>query len=348
MKKMITMAVLFALLLLSGCKPAGEAKRVVLTAGLRDDEVFRIENMSCSLAEAMTVLVNMQSQYETTFGDGIWEVELGNVSLENKVKDNALSHLARIKSMNLLAMRQGVSLDETEAGKAKEAAVAYFESLNEAEKEVLNISLEEVEAMYREYALADRIYHEIIKDINPEISDDEARTITVEQICFKTYANDGTGTRIEYSEKDKLDVYNRAREVLLLAKQPDADFTQLVLDYSEEEKGTYSFGKGETESTFEEAAFNLETGQISDIIETTDGYYILKCISTFDKEETDANKVLIVEKRKDEVFGEEYESFAKNLIYVFNDKLWESVALPEDENLQTGNFFVVYDRYFAE
>lgn len=348
MKKRMIMAVLLALLFLSGCKAEGEPTRVVLTAGLRDDEVFRIETMSCSLAEAMTVLVNMQSRYETTFGEQIWDVDLGNVSLENNVKDNALSHLARIKSMNLLAKRQGVSLDEEESGKAKEAAIAYYESLNDAEKEVLQISLEEVEAMYREYALADKIYHEIIKDINPEISDDEARTITVEQIYIRTYANDGTGTRIEYSEKDKLDAYNRARKVLLMAKQPEADFTQLVLDYSEGDKGTFSFGKGETQEAFEEAAFNLETGQISDIIETADGYYIIKCISTFDKEETDANKVLIVEKRKEEVFGEEYESFAKDLIYVFNEKLWESVTLPKDDSLQTGNFFVVYDRYFAE
>lgn len=354
MKRFLVVATVFLLLFLCGCKQEGEKKQegeetqLILTAGLRDDEVFRIENMSCSVAEAMTVLVNMQSRYEATFGEQIWKVDLGNVSLEENVKDNAISHLARIKSMNLLAKQHGVSLDETEIAKAREAATAYFDSLNETEKQVLGISLEELEEMYREYALADKIYHEIIKDINPEISDDEARTITVEQICFKTYAMDGTGARIEYSEKDKTDVYNRAREVLSLAKMPEADFTQLVLDYSEEENGTYSFGKGETPQAFEEAAFNLETGQISDIIETPDGYYILKCISTFDREETDANKVLIVEKRKDEVFGQEYESFAKDLIYVFHDKVWDNVSLPEDEQLKTSNFFEIYQFYFGE
>lgn len=42
--------------------------------------------------------------------------------------------------------------------------------------------------MYREYALADKVYTFIIKDINPEVSDDEARTITVRQILIMTYS----------------------------------------------------------------------------------------------------------------------------------------------------------------
>ena len=36
-----------------------------------------------------------------------------------------------------------------------------------------------------------------IRDINPEISDDEARTIMVEQILIKTYALDGNGKRVD-------------------------------------------------------------------------------------------------------------------------------------------------------
>ncbi len=41
-----------------------------------------------------------------------------------------------------------------------------------------------MENLYREYAMADKVYQLIIQDINPEISDDEARKITVQQILF--------------------------------------------------------------------------------------------------------------------------------------------------------------------
>ena len=102
------------------------------------------------------------------------------------------------------------------------------------------------------------------------------------------------------------------------------------------------------ESSFEEASFNLETGQISDIVETSYGYHIIKCISTFNREETDANKVKIVEKRKEEVFGQEYEAFVTTLTRNINEELWESVSLIHDENVTTMDFFEIYNKYFEK
>ena len=206
----------------------------------------------------------------------------------------------------------------------------------------------EIENLYLEYALAEKVYDFIIKDINPEISDDEARTITVQHILLKTYAVDGTGKKIEYSEEEKKEVYRKAEEILKLAREEDSDFEKLIMEYSEDERSVYSFGKGEMESSFEEASFNLETGQISDIVETSYGYHIIKCISTFNREETDANKVKIVEKRKEEVFGQEYEAFVTTLTRNINEELWESVSLIHDENVTTMDFFEIYNKYFEK
>ena len=36
--------------------------------------------------------------------------------------------------------------------------------------------------MYEEYALAEKVYQTIVENVNPEVSDDEARTITVDMI----------------------------------------------------------------------------------------------------------------------------------------------------------------------
>ena len=38
--------------------------------------------------------------------------------------------------------------------------------------------------------------------------------------------------------------------------------------YSEDDRSTYSFGKGEMEAAFETAAFNLGKDEISDVVET--------------------------------------------------------------------------------
>lgn len=344
-KRAIVIFLTLVLLLLSGCGD-GKDTKVVLTTGFNKNEIFRIENKSCTLPEIMVFLVNTQSQYESIYGEEIWKTDLNGVTLEENIKETVLAQLARLKTMNLLAERNAVTLNEEEEQKAAAAAQEYFESLNEQEIEAMQVTEAEIENLYLEYTLAKKVYEYIIKDINPEISDDEARTITVQHILLKTYVLDGTGKKIEYSESEKQKVYEKAEEILKLAKEEDSDFEKLIMDYSEDEKSSYSFGKGEMEQAFEEAAFNLETGEISGIVETSYGYHIIKCINTFNREETDANKVKIVEKRKEEVFGQEYEAFVDTLTRNLNEELWESVTLIHDENVNTMDFFEIYNNYF--
>ena len=69
------------------------------------------------------------------------------------------------------------------------------------------------------------------------------------------------------------------------------------------------------------------------MIQCERGYYIIKCTNTLDREETDANKLKIVEERKREVFGQEYDSFVNTLVRQLNDKLWDEITLITDEQV---------------
>lgn len=352
MKKLRRTAALFCALLwlmmfLGGCGKLTEDTKIILTTGFEEDEIFRIESMSCHMPEVMIYLTNVQNQYESVYGAEIWEKDLGGTSLEESVKETVIAQIAQIKTMNLLAEHHGVALDESELKLAKKAAEEYYGSLSETECQAMGATKEVIYQLYCEYALAHKVYEYIIKDINPEISDDEARTITVQHILIKTYALDGTGKKIEYSESSKADAREEAEAILELARQEDSDFEELVLEYSEGETGNFSFGKGETESSFEETAFNLETGEISDIVETEYGYHIIKCINTFNREETDANKIKIVEKKREEVFGQEYDAFVTTLTRNLNTELWEAVSLIRSDEITTHTFFEVYNEYFS-
>lgn len=331
----------------TGCGDSGGiGTKVVLTTGFEKDEIFRIETSSCRLPELMVYLTTIQNRYESVYGREIWETKADGITLEENVKNIALAQIAQIKTMNLMAEKYEVSLDEEEEARAENAAKAYYDTLSEQEIEKMGVNEKTVKSLYTELALAEKMYQYTIKDINPEISDDEARTITVQHILIKTYALDDTGKKIAYTETEKQEAYKRAEEALALAREGE-DFDSLIRRYSEDDKSTYSFGKGEMEEAFEAAAFNLGTGEISDIVETEFGYHIIKCINTFDREETDAKKIKIVEQRREEAFGQEYDAYVATLTRNLNEELWNTVNFIHDENVTTQNFFEVYAGYFG-
>lgn len=335
--------------ILTGCGDDNESgqTKVVLMTGFDKGEIFRIEDISCMVPEIMVYLTNTQNQYENVYGDEIWNISLEGVTLEDNVKDTVLAKIAQIKTMNLLAEEYQIQLAPQEEKCAAEAAAAYFASLTSEEIELMGVTEETICQMYKEYARAEKVYEYLIKDINPEISDDEARTITVEHILIKTYAKDGTGKKIVYTEEAKAEAYLRATEILVMAKDTENySFEELIQEYNEDSISTYSFGKGEMDIAFETAAFNLDTGEVSDIVESEYGYHIIKCLNTFNREETDANKLKIVETRKKEVFGEKYDDFVRTLTRRLNEDLWETITFIDNQNVNTTTFFDVYIEYF--
>ena len=345
-KPRIVLAALLAVLSLSltGCGLKEDFSRVVFTTGFGRDEVFRIGRSSCTLPEFMVYLVNTQNQYENVYGEQIWNVEADGVTLEDNVKDTVLAKLAQIKTMYLMAKERDVELDEGEKQQVEAAAQAYYGSLSEQERQVMRADLDLIRQLYTEYAMAEKVYNRIIEGINPEISDDEARTITVEHILIRTCTTDGTGKRIDYSESMKRECYEQILQLREQAVNGEEDFAEVGAKYSEDENLRYSFRKGETDPVLEEVAFKLGNGEISDVVELEGGYHLIRCVSTFDREETDANKLKIVEERRGQVFGGEYDAFVETLVRSMNEELWQEIALVHDQEVNTDDFFAVYEQ----
>ena len=322
---------------MTGCTvPFSErtVERVVLTTGFDKEWVFRIGTDVCSIDEFMLYLTNTQNRYEEIYGSEIWSVATENQTLEDKMKDMVGAQLAQIKTMNLLAKENHVSITEEERKLVLAAAKEYYSSLNQHEIDALNLTEEMVFEYYSEYLIAHKVYTYIIRDINPEISDDEARTVTVDWIYFKSPVDD-------FQIKQK--AYN------ILAKlQAGEDFEAVANECSDDPILTHSFCKGVESPEIETVAFNLAEGEISDVIFCIDGYYILRCVSTLNRQETDENKIQMVEQRKNEAFNDVYGSFAKEQIKMLNEDAWNEIELIQDESIRTSDFFAVYDQYLGE
>lgn len=329
--------------LLTACG-SGNGK-VILTTGFGSDDVFTISSgdltAKCSREELKLYMANIRDQYRSALGEDIWKAA-GADAENSSITDLAVARLSKVKTLGLLAEQQNISLTEVEEGKVQQAVASYYDSLSEEDRTALGITKAGLISMYREYALADEVYRSITSSIQTEISDDEARIVKVESILFSTKNSDGT----DMTDTEKQTVRSQADDVL--AKIRDgADFDEMLRTYNAADTTTYSVSRSDdgNDDAFTDAAFSLDTGEVSDVVETDDGYCILKCVSNFDREETRSNKAKLLKARKSSLFGEQYDSFAAGLDTDLNDEILSSVTVPE--NVTTDSFFSTYDEVFG-
>lgn len=331
---------------LSGCGNQDNTK-IVFHTGFESNEVFKIDEMICTLPEIMVYLTNIQNEYEEIFSEEIWKKQLGGVTLEENIKDISLARMAQVKVMNLLAKDNEIKLSDEEVLLMEKATAEYYGGQSPEVINEMELTEEIVQQLFIEYATAHKVYDFIIKDINPEISDDEARTITVEHILIKTYTINGSGEKVNYLEDSKTEAFERVTAILEKATEGD-DFGQLMEDYNEDVIDTFSFRQGEKEEAFETAAFDLGKDEISGVVETSSGYHIIKCTNTLNREETNANKIEIIEDQKKGIFNEEYSAFVKTLTKKINTELWDSIEFLQSEASSNIDFFRVYEKFIIE
>lgn len=217
---------------LSGCR-FGKTS-VVLNEELGKNEVFQIEDTVCTLPEAKVYLCNYQNIYGTSYGINLWEHETDDNSLEKYVKEITISELTRVICMDELAKQQEITLTEEEEKTAETAAKAYYDSLKEEEISYMEVSESILVEMYRDYALAQKLYASLTGSVNEEVSDDEARIMEAQQIYVTT---------------------RERAEAVQEALKEEKDFLSVAADYNEASKIEITFGRGDLPAEVEEAAF---------------------------------------------------------------------------------------------
>lgn len=307
---------------LTGCSVGG--REIVLDINNSNGHtVLSVNKKKCNVKEAMIYLSNYRNLYGNEYGVDIFDTS-DAADVEKYVKDVTIDELTRVYCMVSIAEQKDLSLTDKELKAVSKAADEYYESLSDAELDYMDVSRSDVEDAYENYAMAQKLYVSLTQGVDTEVSDDDARVIHIQQIFV-------TGQESADTVSQKL--------------AAGEDFSTVANSLSENDKTDLYVAKGTLPEAVEEAAFNLGDGQTSDMIQTDDGYYFIKCLSKMDQEKTDQNKTIILQKREQEQFNEDYKSFVNDAVFELNNELWDSVEIKDEKDIKTNSFFTVYDKY---
>lgn len=204
------------------------------------------------------------------------------------VLDKAAEDAANLLVQYNKAMADGTEFTEEDAAELKNQidtmkTQSGGESGYVAQLSSLGITPEAFENLYKKNMIISKHVQKLEADGNFNVSDEEITTyikenyIKAQHILFMTQDPE-TG---ELYEADVVyDQRTKAQEVLDKAKAGE-DFVKLMNEHSEDtglatNPDGYEFTKGQMVPQFEEAAYALEENQISDIVETSYGYHIIK------------------------------------------------------------------------
>lgn len=290
-------------------------------------QVLKVDGQSYSLAQAKVYLLNYQNLYGTVAGVNLWQQKGQEDSLEEYIKNLTIAQLTKILSMDSLAKSREIALSEEEVLEVAKAAKAYYETLTEQELSYLELNETDIQKLYEDYALAQKLYKSLTVGINSEVSDDEARIMDAMQIVVSDSKT--------------------AKEVKKALKN-GGDFSTLASSYNEAEEVKIQFGRGELPQEVEKAAFALDNGTATGSIKTDSGYYFIYCVNKFNEELTDANKIKIVQKREKAAFGDVYDAYSRTISKKIYQDTWENLEAAHSKEMQTDSFFSVYQEYCGE
>lgn len=339
-KRRIGLSILFILaMMLTGCDS------VQLTTGLRSSEFAKIGDATVKMDEVYLLLAEMKYSYESIFDTNVWEEPVEDITMEDYVKNQVRDSLLHITYLELMAEDMQIELTDTEIKNIKKAAEEYFSSIGKENQKSSYFTLETVEHFYTRLLLAEKTFYSATDQVDTEVSTDEARAIDVQYIFFGTLEKDEQGEVTSLS-KSKIANQKKLAEKVLEQVKAGTDFMSLARKYSEDSQYFLELDWSTYDEAFTKAAFNLEMGEVSPVVSTDQGFYIIKCTNDNADNNYEERSESIVLKRRTLMFADSYGAFVKNIPTQFNDNFWKNTDMTK---VPTGDglLYDIYNQYFV-
>lgn len=315
-RRMLTrlLAGALALGMLTGCDSKGKlGSSVKLETGEIQESsiVMKVGDIGVKYSEVRNYCYLLKEQYEGNFGSQIWDYKLDEKgTIGDEAKEEIINMITQLKIIGATAGAEKVTLTNDEKDEALQKAEEIINASSDADRKNYYLSLQGLEKIYEENALANKMFYIATDAADTEVSDEEAKQINIAYLMVKDTA--------ENSAAQKADT-------LLSEAQKADDFMEFAKENTEADTIEMTIGQDCTELDEEvvKAAFSLQKGEISPVVSGKNGYYIIYCVSDYDEDATYARKEAIIEERQTSMFKKKYANWLGDFDVDISKSFWK-------------------------
>lgn len=298
-------AVLMALLLCS-------CSEIKLVHALPDDVLVQIDEETTSCAEGVFCLMELLDAYSDDIDDTFFERSVGDISMDEYLKECAMEEIVALTCIGFIADDLAVYLtDEEIAAAQQEADEAYADISAKYDTASYDVTQDTVRDYYEKKALYEKVYSELTDSVTMQISETDTKVIEVNFVLFP--------------EDTDIDEAESFRTLI----SEGADFEEACTQAGYEPYMNITVKKGDMVSAFENVAFSLNDGELSECVETLDGIYLIECVEDYMDAESAANYNSVITAAKDEIFDDTYSEFYESSEIRTNSDYWDTISAAE-------------------
>ena len=311
-----------AVSMFAGC--GSELDKTATVATLGDTEVsLGVANFAARLQQAQ-----YDDFYTMYFGQNAWKTDMYGygTTLEDDLKSSVLQSLNAMYAMKANMADYGVEITSEDVAAISAAAESFISSNSAEAVAALGADREYVEAYLELLTIQARMYDEIVKEANTNVTEAEAKTSSYSYVrVSRTNYTDAEGKSVEHTEETLATLATEMEAFMTAVESDGFDEAAKAKEYNVYE-GTFNSTTTGIDEKVLAALATLEEGEVSDLIETETQYYVVRLDAETDKEATETNRQNIIEERKSALYTEVVEGMMKELTWEVNERVWEQVS----------------------